>query len=86
MKDYPNVRRDEIMRIAQAQVVVTAEMETIDGERIRVRQSTEAEEELAVIYNLLDVKPNPIGKVKSVVHPNPPTKNRLLETKGLHEI
>ena len=62
------------MRIAQSQVVVTAEMETIDGERIRVRQSTEAEEELAVIYNLLDVKPNPIGIVKSVVHPNPPTK------------
>ena len=49
MKDYPNVRWDEIMRIAQAQVVVTAEMETVDGDRIRVRQSTEAEEELAVI-------------------------------------
>ena len=86
MKDYPNVRWDEIMRIVLAQVVVTAEMETIDGERIRVRQSTEAEEELAVIYNLLDVKPNPIAKVKSVVHPNPPIKNRLLKIKGLCEI
>jgi len=70
------------MRIALAQVVVTAEMETIDGERIRVRQSTEAEEELAVIYNLLDVKPNPIGKVKSVVHPNLPTKTTSWKPKG----
>jgi len=71
MRDYPNVRRDEIMKIALAQVVVTAEMETFDGDIISVRQSTEAEEEFAVIYSLLDVNANPIGKVKSVVHPNP---------------
>ena len=79
MKDYPNVRWDEVMRIAQAQVVVTAEMETVDGDKIRVRQSTEAEDELAVIYSLLDVNANPIGKVKSVVHPNPPPKNPSAE-------
>ena len=67
LKQYPNVRWDEIMRIAQAQVVVTAEMDTEDGKRVSVRQSTEAEDELAVIYSLLEVTPNPIGKVKSVV-------------------
>ena len=83
MKDYPNVRWDEIMRIAQAQVVVTAEMETVDGDKIRVRQSTEAEDELAVIYSLLDVNANPIGKVKSVVHPNPPPKNPPPEYQGV---
>jgi hypothetical protein len=83
MRDYPNVRWDEIMRIAQAQVVVTAEMETVGGDRIRVRQSTEAEEELSVIYSLLDVNANPIGKVKSVVHPNPPPKNPPPENQGI---
>lgn len=64
LKEYPNVRWDEIMRIAQAQVVVTAEMDTEDGHRVTVRQSTEAEEELAKIYSLLEINPNPIGKVK----------------------
>ena len=33
MKEYPNVRWDEIVRIAQAQVVVTAEMETAGATR-----------------------------------------------------
>ena len=62
------------MRIAQAQVVVTAEMETVDGDKNRVKKSTEAEDELAVIYRLLDVNANPIGKVKSVVRPKQPQK------------
>ena len=74
------------MRIAQAQVVVTAEMETVDGDKIKVRQNTEAKEELAVIYSLLDVNANPIGKIKSVVHPNPPPKFRLLRIRKLREI
>ena len=75
LKKYPNIRWEEIMRIAQAQVVVTAEMDTDDGKRVSVRQSTEAEQELAAIYNLLEVNPNPIGKVKSVVPLNAPPKN-----------
>ena len=50
MKEYPNVRWDEIMRIAQAQVVVTAEMDTEDGRKVSVRQSTEVENELSKIY------------------------------------
>ena len=75
LKEYPNVRWDEIMRIASAQVVVTAEMNTEDGSKISVRQSTEAEDELAKIYSLLEITPNPIGKVKSMVHPKAPPKN-----------
>ena len=75
LKEYPNVRWDEIMRIAQSQVVVTAEMSTEDGGKVSVRQSTEAEEELAKIYSLLEISPNPIGKVKSQVHPKAPPKN-----------
>ena len=75
LKEYPNVRWDEIMRIAQAQVVVTAEMDTEDGQKVAIRQSTQAEEELAKIYSLLEVSPDPIGKVKSQVHPKAPPKN-----------
>ena len=74
LKEYPNVRWDEIMRIAQTQVVVTAEMNTEDGGKVTVRQSTEAEEELAKIYSLLEICPNPIGKVQSQVHPKAPPK------------
>ena len=83
LKEYPNIRWDEIMRIAQAQVVVTAEMDTEDGHRVTVRQSTEAEEELAKIYSLLEVNPNPIGKVKSMVHPKAPPKKPPPENQGV---
>lgn len=83
LKKYPNVRWDEIMRITQTQVVVTAEMDTEDGNRVTVRQSTEAEEELAKIYSLLEVNPNPIGKVKSMVHPKAPPKNPTPENQGV---
>jgi len=41
LKEYPNIRWDEIMRIAQTQVVVTAEADTADGGKVSVRQSTE---------------------------------------------
>ena len=82
LKEYPNVRWREIVRIAQAQVVVTAEMNTESGGLISVRQSTEAEDELARIYALLELSPNPIGKVKSVVPLKPPQKNRLLCDRG----
>jgi transposase len=75
LKEYPNIRWDEIMRIAQTQVVVTAEAETEEGGKVTVRQSTEAEEKLAEIYRLLDIPPIPIGKVKSQVHPKGPPKN-----------
>jgi transposase len=75
LKKYPNIRWEEIIRIAQTQVVVTAEAKTEDGGKIMVRQSTEAEEQLAAIYELLEINPNPIGKVKSQVHPKSPPKN-----------
>ncbi len=82
LKEYPNIRWDEIMRIAQAQVVVTAEMDTEDGSKVAVRQSTEAEDELAVIYSLLEINANPIGKVKSVVPLKPPQKKPPTENQG----
>ena len=75
LRKYPNIRWEEIIRIAQTQVVVTAEAKTEDGGRITVRQSTEAEEQLAAIYSLLDINSNPIGKNKSQVHPKSPPKN-----------
>ena len=82
LKEYPNVRWDEIMRIAQTQVVVTAEMNAGDGSKVSVRQGTEAEDELAKIYSLLEISPNPIGKVKSQVHPKAPPKNPPPENQG----
>lgn len=74
IKGYENVRWDEIMRIASTQVIVTAKMETEDGETIRIRQSTEAEDKLSAIYSLLDINPHPLGKIKSVVHTKTPSK------------
>ena len=50
VKKYDNVRWDEIIRIASTQVLVTAELKAEDGETIRVRQCTEAEEKLSDIY------------------------------------
>lgn len=74
-REYPNVRWDEIMRIAQTQVLVTTEMVTESGTRVSVRQSTEAEECLAEIYSLLKISHTPIGMVKSVVPLKAPPKN-----------
>ena len=74
------------MRIAQAQVVVTAEMETVDGDKIRVRQSTEAEDELAVIYGLLDVNANPIGNSNPWYTQSHLPKVHLLKIRKLREI
>lgn len=74
-RKYPNVRWDEIMRIASTQVMVTARVQTVDGDVISIRQSTEAEGKLSAIYSLLDINPVPLEKVKSMLHPkSPPLK------------
>ena len=70
VKGYQNVRWDEIMRIASTQVIVTAKVETEDGRVISIRQSTEAESKLSGIYDLLDINGKPLGKRKSMLHPN----------------
>ena len=66
---------DEIMRITSTQVVVTAKVETTDGQIISIRKSTEAESKLADIYRLLDINPKPLEKRKSMLHPNQTSKN-----------
>ena len=75
VKGHNSVRWDEIMRIASTQVIVTAKVETADGQIISIRQSTEAESKLADIYRLLDINPKPLGKRKSMLHPNRTPKN-----------
>ena len=70
------------MRIAQTQVIVTAEMDTEEGQKVSLRLSTEAEDELAKIYSLLEVCLNPTGKVKSVVPLKAPPKNPPPENQG----
>ena len=42
-----------------------------------------AEDELAKIYSLLEVNPNPIGKVKSVVPLKPPPQKSPPEKQGI---
>ena len=83
VKKYDNVRWDEIIRIASTQVLVTAELKAEDGETIRVRQCTEAEEKLSNIYRMLGINPHPLGKIKSVVHPKPPSKNANTENQSV---
>lgn len=85
IKGHRNVGWDEIMRIASTQVIVTAQMNTLDGDTVRVRQSTEAEDKLSAIYSLLDINPHPLGMVKSVVHKKSPQKKHLLKMMGLHD-
>lgn len=68
-KKYPNVRWDEIMRIASTQIVVTAKVETSDGDIISIRQSTQAESKLGAIYSLLDETSTPYREIKSMLHP-----------------
>ena len=70
VKGYQNVRWEEIMRIASTQVIVTAKVETEDDRVISIRQSTEAESKLSGIYDLLDINSKPLGKRKSMLHPN----------------
>ena len=73
------------MRIAGTQVVVTAKVETIDGQGISIIQSTEAESKLSAIYNLLYINPKPLRKRKFILHPNQTSKKiRILEIRELH--
>ena len=83
MKKHENVRWDEIMRIASTQVVVTAKVETVDGQVISIRQSTEAESKLSAIYDLLYINPKPLGKRKSMLHPNQTSKNPDIGNQGV---
>lgn len=83
VKGHNNVRWDEIMRIASTQVIVTAKVETVDGRIISIRQSTEAESKLSDIYSLLDINSKPLGKRKSMLHPNRTSKNPDIENQGV---
>jgi hypothetical protein len=51
------------MPITSMQVLVTAELKAEDGETIRVRQCTEAEEKLSNIYRMLGINPHPLEKI-----------------------
>ena len=83
LKKHENVRWDEIMRIASTQVVVTAKVETIDGQVISIRQSTEAESKLSAIYDLLCINPKPLGKRRTMLHPNQTSKNPDIGNQGV---
>ena len=84
LKKHENVRWDEIMRIASTQVVVTAKVETVDGQVISIRQSTEAESKFSAIYDLLYINSKPLGKRKSMLHQIRLQKIRILEIWELH--
>ena len=52
------------MPITSMQVLVTAELKAENGETIRVRLCTEAEEKLSNIYRMLGINPHPLEKNK----------------------
>lgn len=83
VKGHNNVRWDEIMRIASTQVIVTAKVETVDGRIVSIRQSTEAESKLSGIYSLLHINSKPLGKRKSMLHPNLTSKNPDIGNQGV---
>ena len=85
LKKYENVRWDEIMRIASTQVVVTAKVETVDGQVISIRQSTEAESKLSAIYDLLYINPNRSGKENPCYTQIRLQKIRTLKIRELHD-
>ena len=58
---------------------------TVDGQVISIRQSTEAESKLSAIYDLLYINPKPLGKKKSMLHPNQTSKNPDIGIKELHD-
>ena len=80
------MRWDEIMRIASTQVVVTAKVDTVDGQVISIRQSTEAEGKLSAIYELLALTLTHSGKENPCNTQIELQKMQILEIKELHEI
>lgn len=56
---------------------------TVDGQGISIRQSTEAESKLSAIYDLLYINPKPLGKRKSMLHPNQTSKNPDIGNQGV---
>ena len=64
-------------------IVVTAKVETVDGQVISIRQSTEAESKLSAIYDLLYINPKPLGKRKSMLHPNQTSQNPSIGNQGV---
>jgi len=50
-------------------------METVKGETIEIRKATEEEQELAKIYNQLDITTHPMGTRKFVGPPKIPPEN-----------
>ena len=86
MKKYENVRWDEIMRIASTQVVVTAKVETVDGQVISIRQSTEAEGKLSAIYDLLRMNPSLSEKENPCYTQIGLQKIQILKIKELHDV
>ena len=50
---------------------------------ISIRQSTEAESKLSAIYDLLYITPKPLGKRKSMLHPNQTSKNPDIGNQGV---
>ena len=82
-KGYPNVRWEEIRRIAGAQVMVTTRMETVKGETIEIRQATQEEQELAKIYELLEISTHPMGTRKFVGPPKIPPEKAITENQSV---
>lgn len=71
-----NIRWEEMLRIMSTQVRVTMSAQKENGHTVSVRKSTEPEERLAEIYDVLEISHKPVCSAKFVWHLKSPPKNK----------
>ena len=66
----------EIVRIGNTQKIITTSGQNTFDEVVSVRKSSEPEEKLKQLFDILKTSHKPIKKIKSVVHKHPPRKTQ----------
>ena len=69
------IRWEELLRIMSTQVRVTMSAQKSNGNTLSIRRSTEPEDKLAKIYDILEMPHKPVCSAKFVWHLKPPPKN-----------
>ena len=69
------IRWEELLRIMSTQVRITMSAPKNNGNTLSIRRSTEPEDKLAKIYDVLEMPHKPVCSAKFVWHLKPPPKN-----------
>ena len=69
------IRWEELLRIMSTQVRVTMSAKKSNGNTLSIRRSTEPEDKLTKIYDILEMPHKPVCSAKFVWHLKPPPKN-----------